>query len=144
MFSFAGVAIVSAFVASSMYAVTALPSGCDRTYVVQVNDTCDSICAANNVSSYQLSAVNSGVIDPNCYDIYPGETICLGITGQDCNVTYTMQSSDTCATIAAAADISLNTFLTNNPNVNPICSNIYPGETFCTSSTIYVNLTSSE
>ncbi|KAH7919527.1 hypothetical protein BV22DRAFT_1050981 [Leucogyrophana mollusca] len=122
----------------------ALPANCDRSYTVKLGDTCDIISATQNVSTYQLAAVNTGIIDPECANLYEGELICLGITGQDCNVTYVMQSGDTCSSIAAAAGIPVSTFLTNNPNVNPICTNIYPDEVFCTASQIYVNLTSTE
>ncbi|KAH7919529.1 hypothetical protein BV22DRAFT_1050983 [Leucogyrophana mollusca] len=121
-----------------------LPANCDRNYTVQAGDTCDAISAKQNVSTYQLSAVNTGVIDTSCDNLYVGELICLGITGQDCNVTYVMQTNDTCDSIAAAAGIPLSTFLTNNPNVNAICTDIYPDEVFCTASQIYVNLTSTE
>ncbi|KAH7912658.1 hypothetical protein BJ138DRAFT_1134591 [Hygrophoropsis aurantiaca] len=123
---------------------TTLPANCDRSYTVQAGDTCNAISMAQNVSTYQLAAVNTDVINTDCSNLYVGELICLGLTGQDCNVTYTMQANDTCDSIAANAGIPLNTFLTNNPEVNPICSNIYPTEVFCVSSQIYVNLTNSE
>ncbi|KAG1719655.1 hypothetical protein EDB19DRAFT_681286 [Suillus lakei] len=118
-----------------------LPAGCDRNVTVQSGDTCDAISAVNNASTYQLAAVNSGIIDPACDNLFVGEVLCLGITGQDCNVTHVMQTGDTCYSVATAAGIPINTLLANNPNVNTICTNVYPGEVLCTASQIYVNIT---
>ncbi|KAG1730391.1 uncharacterized protein EDB91DRAFT_785915 [Suillus paluster] len=129
---------------ASVVAGQALPAGCDRNITVQAGDTCDGISAAYNVSTYQLAAVNSGIIDTACDNLYIGENICLGITGQDCSVTHLMQTGDTCYSVANAAGISINTLLANNPNVNTICTNTYPGEVLCTASQIYVNITYSK
>jgi len=119
----------------------ALPSNCDRNATVAAGDTCDLISARYNVSTYQLAAVNSGVIDPACDNISVGEVICLGLTGQDCQTTYVAQSGNTCVGIAGSYGISESTLLANNPNLNQACTNLYPGEVLCVSSTIYVNLT---
>ncbi|KAF8137353.1 hypothetical protein EV363DRAFT_1155739 [Boletus edulis] len=121
----------------------ALPANCDRNATVVVGDTCNGISAKYNVSTYQLAAVNSGVIDANCDNLQVGEVICLGLTGQDCMTTYIAQSGDTCVAIADAYNISQSTLITNNPNVNQICTNLYPDEVLCVSSQIYVNLTMS-
>ncbi|KAF9239875.1 hypothetical protein BU15DRAFT_74408 [Melanogaster broomeanus] len=129
--------------ASVLQAEAALPSNCDRNATVAAGNTCDGISAQYNVSTYQLAAVNSGVIDPACDNLYVGEVICLGLTGQDCQTTYVAQSGDTCVGIAGFYNISENTLLTNNPNLNQICTNLYPNEVLCVSSTIYVNLTQS-
>ncbi|KAG2030768.1 hypothetical protein BDR03DRAFT_160242 [Suillus americanus] len=120
-----------------------LPAGCDRNVTVQSGDTCDAISARDNVSTYQLATVNSGIIDPGCDNLFIGEVICLGISGQDCNVTHVIQSGDTCQSVANAASIPINTLLANNPNVNTNCTNVYPGEVLCTASQIYVNTTQS-
>ncbi|KAG1726482.1 hypothetical protein EDB19DRAFT_226801 [Suillus lakei] len=117
-----------------------LPAGCDRAVTVQSGDTCDAISAANKVSTYQLAAVNSDIIDPGCGNLFVGEVLCLGITGQDCNVTHVMQTDDTCDSVAIAAGIPINTLLANNPNLNTICTNVYSGEVLCTASQIYVKL----
>ncbi|KAF8439087.1 hypothetical protein L210DRAFT_2243944 [Boletus edulis BED1] len=124
-------------------AQAALPANCDRNATVVVGDTCNGISAKYNVSTYQLAAVNSGVIDANCDNLQIGEVICLGLTGQDCNTTYVVRSGDTCVAIANAYNISQSTLITNNPNVNQICTNLYPVEVLCVSSKIYVNLTKS-
>ncbi|KAH0835918.1 hypothetical protein J3R83DRAFT_9814 [Lanmaoa asiatica] len=106
----------------------ALPSNCDRNATVVVNDTCNIISAKYNASTYQLAAVNTGVIDPACDNLQVGEVICLGLTGQDCETTYVAQSGDTCVGIAGAYNIPENTLLTNNPNLNQNCTNLYPAE----------------
>lgn len=54
--------------------------------------------------------------------------LCLGLVGQDCSIVDVIQPGDSCVAIAGAAGIPVSTLLTNNPNVAPDCSNIYPGE----------------
>ncbi|KAG8216336.1 hypothetical protein J3R82DRAFT_6409 [Butyriboletus roseoflavus] len=91
---------------------------------------CNAISAQYSVSTYQLAAVNTGIIDVYCSNLYVGEVICLGLTGQDCETTYVVQSGDTCLVIAGMFNIPESTLLQNNPNVNPSCTNIniYPLE----------------
>ncbi|EGN92937.1 hypothetical protein SERLA73DRAFT_116577 [Serpula lacrymans var. lacrymans S7.3] len=132
---------VTVFVAAFVVTTQALPSNCDRSYIVQPGDTCDSISAAQNVSTYQLATVNN--LNAACANLYAGDQICLGITGQDCTTTYVVQSGDACGVIAANFGIPLSTLLANNPNVNSACTNIYSGEVLCTSSQIYVIQTTS-
>ncbi|THH16679.1 hypothetical protein EUX98_g9263 [Antrodiella citrinella] len=81
---------------------------------------------------FQLAEVNSAVIDPLCDNLFPGETICLGVTGQDCDVVHVVVEGDNCIAIAANASITESLLLTNNPNVNAECSNIGIGEVLCT------------
>ncbi|KAJ8594765.1 hypothetical protein M405DRAFT_838296 [Rhizopogon salebrosus TDB-379] len=125
-------------------AAQGLPAGCDRSMTVQSGDTCDAISAAYNASTYQLASVNSGIIDAGCDNLYVGEVLCLGITGQDCNITHVIASGDTCYSVSTAANISVNLLLQNNPNVNTICTNLYPGEVLCTGNQTYVNVTYSK
>ncbi|KAI0049667.1 carbohydrate-binding module family 50 protein [Auriscalpium vulgare] len=116
---------------------------CARSYTVSSGDTCDAISAAQNVSTFQLATVNKAKIDAACDNLAIGEVLCLGITGQDCSTVHVVVSGDSCGVITDAAGIPLSTLLANNPNINSDCSNIYPGEVLCTSSTIFVNGTSS-
>lgn len=58
----------------------------------------------------------------------PQQILCLGIIGQDCNVTTVIGSGDFCALIADEAGISEDTLMANNPNVDEACDNIYLGE----------------
>jgi hypothetical protein len=110
-------------------------SGCSRNGTVQTNDTCNILSARDNVSTYQLAFVNQA-IDPLCDNIFPGENLCLGLVGEDCDTVVTIQSGDSCSSIATAANIPVSTLLSNNPNVNTDCSNIYPGEVLCTDSNL--------
>jgi LysM repeat protein len=110
-------------------------SGCSRNGTVQANDTCNIFSARNNVSTYQLAFANKA-IDPPCNNIFPGENLCLGLVGEDCDTVVSVQSGDSCSSIATAANILMSTLIANNPNVNANCTNIYPGEVLCIDSNL--------
>ncbi|KAI0066417.1 hypothetical protein BV25DRAFT_1835480 [Artomyces pyxidatus] len=136
-------AIAMVAVTAAVYGgVSAQTSNCARTYTVISGDTCDIISAKENVSTFQLATVNSAIVDPACDNLAVGEVLCLGIVGQDCNITDVVQSGDSCGLITDATGIPLSTLLTNNPNINTDCSNIYPGEVLCTSSQVFAYGTS--
>ncbi|KAF8836213.1 hypothetical protein BDN67DRAFT_1005511 [Paxillus ammoniavirescens] len=148
--------LLSAFVlaaASVLQTEAALPANCTRNATVAAGDTCDIISAKYNVStsrnsrtvtySYQLAAVNAGIIDPACQNLAIGEILCLGLTGQDCQTTYVARFGQTCVDIAGSYNISKNTLLTNNPNLGQSCTKLYADEVLCVSNTIYVNSTQS-
>jgi LysM repeat protein len=109
---------------------------CSRTYVVKEGDYCDSISQANNVSTYQLAVVNQGVMD--CTKLYPGQSICLGIVGEDCKTTYIVRDGDTCDGIQAKTGINATLLYTNNPQINKRCTNIYIGEVLCVANVVAV------
>jgi LysM repeat protein len=116
-----------------MAAVTtgsAVPHACSRTYVVQEGDTCDSICDSHGVSTYQLKSLNSDIVN-QCYSLKIGETLCLGIKGQDCLHTYEIKAGDTCDSIATAFGIDTSTLLANNRIIMDGCSNTYINEVLC-------------
>ncbi|KAI0809203.1 hypothetical protein BC629DRAFT_1282313 [Irpex lacteus] len=106
----------------------AVPANCARAYTVVSGDSCNAISFKESVSSFQLALVNSAIIDPACDNLFPGEAICLGLTGQDCNTIRVVESGDTCLAIAAWAGIPFSTLLANNKNVDNSCSNLIPGE----------------
>ncbi|KAG2095429.1 uncharacterized protein F5147DRAFT_642039 [Suillus discolor] len=118
-----------------------LPAGCDRNVTVHSGDTCDKISAAHNVSTYQLATVNSKIIDSGCDNLGIGEVLCLGIKGQDCNVTHVLKGGETCHSVADATGVPEKTLLANNPNLGSDCSGVYPGEVLCTAKKIYVTNT---
>ncbi|KAI1792003.1 hypothetical protein LXA43DRAFT_371310 [Ganoderma leucocontextum] len=133
-------AVVLAAVCGSVTAA----SNCARNYTVVAGDTCDGISAKENASTYQLRTVNNATVDASCDNLFIGEPLCLGIVGQDCEVTHVVASGDDCQAIAQAAGTTYDIILANNPNVNSLCSNIYPGEVLCTADDIIVvNSTSS-
>ena len=93
--------------------------------------------------------MNNATIDAGCDNLFIGEVLvfpheylivpdahmylslqplCLGITGQDCQVTHVVVSGDNCQAIAQAAGTTYDLILAHNPNVNSECTNIYPGE----------------
>jgi LysM repeat protein len=111
---------------------------CTRQYTVQQGDICDSISAAQNVSTYQLAVVNEGIIDVACDNLMPGETICLGFSGEDCSTTYVVDFNDTCDQVASAYGINTTTLYYNNPQLNADCTNLYVGEVVCVSSGVSV------
>lgn len=124
--------------------VSAQSPSCTRTYTVQAGDICDSISAANNVStwvlfspfrthtlirfSYQLAVVNEGIIDANCDNLQIGASICLGWQGEDCSTTYVVQAGDDCDDVAYNWGINSTIFSANNPQLNQQCDNLYIGE----------------
>ena len=81
--------------------------------------------------SYQLAAVNQGVIDPDCQNLVPGETICLANAGEDCNHVYVVAPGDDCEIIEAKFGINSTVLWQNNPQINSGCTNIYIAEVCC-------------
>jgi len=128
MFAFA------ALVALPLVAQSALAKDCTRTYTVQAGDICDSISAAHNVSTYQLAVVNPK-IDSQCSNLTPGDTLCLGYAGEDCNQTYIVRKDDTCDLISQRTGVNSTLLWANNPQINNECTNIYIGEVLCTGNT---------
>jgi hypothetical protein len=111
---------------------------CTRTYTAQAGDICDSISAANDVSTYQLAVVNVGIIDEACDNLVIGQSYCLGWQGQDCTTTYVVKQNDDCDIISSAAGINTTILYENNPQIDDYCSNIYIGEVLCTANTVQV------
>ncbi|KAH0828581.1 hypothetical protein J3R83DRAFT_2852 [Lanmaoa asiatica] len=111
---------------------------CTRYYTVQSGDICDSISAANSVSTYQLAVVNNNIIDSSCDNLNPGSTICLGWQGEDCTTTYVVRLGDTCDGVAYNSGINTTVLYANNPQLTQDCTNLYVGEVICTSSTVEV------
>ena len=66
------------------------------------------------------------------------QPLCLGITGQDCEVTHVVVSGDSCPGIAQLAGTTEDILLANNPNINSGCTNIYPGEVLCIANEVIV------
>ncbi|KAF9235934.1 hypothetical protein BU15DRAFT_77435 [Melanogaster broomeanus] len=121
------------FVAQLVFA-----QSCTRSYTVQAGDICDSISAANQVSTYQLAVVNIDTIDAGCDNLMPGASICLGWQGEDCSTTYVVQLDDTCDGISSMAGVNSTILYMNNPQINEDCTNIYVGEVLCTASSVQV------
>ncbi|KAI0339351.1 hypothetical protein BDW22DRAFT_1336613 [Trametopsis cervina] len=123
--------VFTALLAIPFFAHTAAAADCTRQYTVKAGDICDSISAANNVSTYQLATVNPG-IDTRCSNLQPGEVVCLGHANEDCSTTYVVQPNDSCEIITSKHGINSTTLWFNNPQINEDCTNIYVGEVLCT------------
>ncbi|KAF8907750.1 hypothetical protein CPB85DRAFT_1223114 [Mucidula mucida] len=121
-------AITVALVALPFVAQSVLAGDCLRSYKISEGDICDSISAANNVSTYQLATINEGYIDATCSNLDPGATICLGYENEDCTSTHVVKAGDLCESIAAEYSIDIASLYNNNPNILDDCSNIYVGE----------------
>jgi hypothetical protein len=92
---------------------------CASPYVVQSEDTCDSIATAKNVSTY--SVIKAVSTDPNCSKLKIGANLCLP---EPCTL-YRVQYDDTCEGILdSISGLRAHDLLTWNPNINPLCTNL--------------------
>jgi len=130
-------ALLSALIAIPFVAQAVLAHDCTRTYTVAQGDTCDSISAAQQVSTYQLAAINSQ-IDPDCSNLQPGELICLEQAGTHCDGTYVVKDNDICEAISQSTNTPLDVLYANNPQIDDDCFNIYIGEVLCVANTVTV------
>ncbi|PYH88796.1 hypothetical protein BO71DRAFT_281329, partial [Aspergillus ellipticus CBS 707.79] len=124
-------ATASAFNAS---VPTSTPSCVSRdVYTAKEGDTCDSIALSKGVSSATMYYTNPNIL--NCSDILAGTTLCLPLT---CTDVYSVQSNDTCTSIAVDYLITTRDVINWNSELNSDCSNLhstnpYWGSTLCVS-----------
>jgi len=119
--------------------VTLVAAGpCTRQYTVKDGDICDKISASQNVSTYQLATINKGIINDQCSNLTPKQTICLGYQGEDCNAVYVVVKGDTCDKIASAYSLNTTILYENNPQIDSQCHNIYIGQVLCVSGSVQV------
>ncbi|KAI0651649.1 hypothetical protein C8Q79DRAFT_1004924 [Trametes meyenii] len=128
--------VVAALVAAPFVAQVAFAASCTRQYTVKEGDWCDTISAANNVSTYQLAAVNSGTIDSTCNNLQVGQQICLGTEGEDCKTTHVVSADETCDGITGTYNINATVLYGNNPQIDSGCNNLYIGEVLCVANSI--------
>jgi len=106
---------------------TVLDSSCVKLYPIKANETCNSIAVSQNVSTYAVYGPSA----LQCDSLPVGSSICLfGPCRQ-----YQVKSSDSCDSIIAAAGLSIDpaVFLSWNPNIDALCTNIkgLVGEFIC-------------
>ncbi|KAM3427181.1 hypothetical protein MY4824_009598 [Beauveria thailandica] len=104
-----------------------------KTYVTQESDSCNSIAAAQNVSTEALISVNG--LDVACNPMPAvGTSLCLPLTCK----TYQVQPDDSCAGITAAENITLGQLLVWNPIISPGCTTLtgWVGRYICLSSPV--------
>jgi hypothetical protein len=83
--------------------------------------------------------VNAGVIDGRCFNLMPGETLCLGRTPeQDCATTHVVAPNESCDNIMQAAGINATLLHGNNPQLSAACDNLYYGQVLCVADTLRV------
>jgi hypothetical protein len=123
-------------VTATVALISPVLADCTRNYTVVEGDICDWISKSQNVSTYQLAAVNVDIIDSTCSNLTPGENLCLGTTGEDCTDTYVIKEADSCATILTQFNLNSTILAQNNPNIDSDCDNIYPGEVLCVATTV--------
>ncbi|KAF9073623.1 hypothetical protein BDP27DRAFT_1318602 [Rhodocollybia butyracea] len=106
---------------------------CSSTYTVVSGDTCDAIAVKNNVTVAALEAANPD-IDAQCDNLFVGESLCIPgttIANSTCQVEFTVQSGDDCFDIAEQFNVTLAALEAANPQVDPLCDNLLPGEVLC-------------
>ena len=92
---------------SALATATALCTG--TPYTVQSGDTCASIAQANSVATDRFITDNH--LDYNCTAISPGNQICIP---ESC-LLHKIRANDTCSSLLADQDYSLNQLLSWNP-----------------------------
>ncbi|KZV65858.1 carbohydrate-binding module family 50 protein [Peniophora sp. CONT] len=114
-------------------------AGCSAYYTVQSGDTCAVMESNFGVSLDQIRQWNTEV-DANCDNIQIGYGYCMAgpsvgsgslLPSGGCTDYYTVQPGDSCTVIETNKGISLDQFLTWNPEVNSQCSNIDAGVQYC-------------
>lgn len=90
-------------------------------YTIEDDDTCNSVCKANNVSTFALLQRNN--LNAYCEDFAPaGTDLCLP---ESCEI-YTVQQNDTCHSVVARQPhhVTITQLQAWNPNLNGLCSNM--------------------
>lgn len=116
--------------------VLAENANCTRTYTIVAGDICDGISRAMNVSTYQLAAVNSDIIDAECGNLQIGGQLCLGTPGEDCTEIHFVQDNDLCTSIGTQYGLNSTILMQNNPNIDEACDNLYTGMALCVAQTV--------
>jgi len=128
----------SALVVALPLLATSVSAHCSRTYTVAEGDTCDEISAAKNSSTWQLAVTNIETINEPCSNLQIGKEICLGYTSQDCTSTYVVQQGDYCDLISSKFATNTTMLRANNPQIDDLCYNLYPGEVLCVANELLV------
>ncbi|EIW56218.1 uncharacterized protein TRAVEDRAFT_50700 [Trametes versicolor FP-101664 SS1] len=136
MFSRSAFAVAVVAAVAFIGGASAQEPNCARSYTVVPGDTCNLIGAKTNTPTFQIQRVNADKIDAGCENLIVGEPLCLGIVGQDCDITHVVQPGDTCDIIAQEAKTTLPILLVNNPDINTFCTNLLPGVVLCTANEI--------
>ncbi|KAF9882862.1 hypothetical protein FE257_004948 [Aspergillus nanangensis] len=133
---------------------------CNAFHMVEDGDTCASIVAAAGITLGNFNAWNSGV-GSGCSSLWLGYYVCTGVVGgtatttskattttagngistptptqagmvANCKSFHMVEETDTCASIASAAGITLANFNAWNSGVGSGCSSLWLGYYVCT------------
>ena len=77
-----------------------------------------------SINSYQLAVSNWPVLNEACSNLEVGQSLCLGLTGQDCKTTYEVQQGDYCDLISSKNSINTTMLMANNPQISDNCWNL--------------------
>ncbi|KAF2000149.1 carbohydrate-binding module family 50 protein [Amniculicola lignicola CBS 123094] len=92
---------------------------CSNPYVVNSGDSCDAIALARQVSTFSI--IKAGGLKTDCSDLLPGVSLCLPAP---CTL-YRVQYGDDCKSIISAhSGVTGYGFLSWNPNITPLCTNL--------------------
>ncbi|KAJ6093873.1 hypothetical protein N7467_002718 [Penicillium canescens] len=104
---------------SSPSAASATPTACTvRSAVIQTGDNCDTFAAKHNISTWDLLSGNG--LEMSCADFPTSGSLC--ITGE-CQ-THLVDTDDTCVSLASQFGITITQFITWNPVLNSMCTNL--------------------
>ncbi|OKL55215.1 hypothetical protein UA08_09512 [Talaromyces atroroseus] len=135
---------------------TGMVSNCDAFHLVVSGDTCAALATAAGISLTNFYAWNPAV-GTSCTGLDLGDYVCIGITGStsatqttstgngvttptptqagmvtDCDEFHDVVSTDSCDSIAEAANISLSDFYAWNSGVGSSCGSLWLGYYVCT------------
>lgn len=142
LFYYAFLGTVGAALIRRDWSCPALIPTCTKTYLV-TSGTCDSVAAANGISTNQFFDLNPSINRPSCNNVFSGCNYCVqaGQTPPECPKNYnpkcnkfdTIKTGDICnAIVLRNPPISLNQFYDWNPAVhNPACDNLVPNCKYC-------------
>ncbi|KIK57055.1 carbohydrate-binding module family 50 protein [Collybiopsis luxurians FD-317 M1] len=120
---FAMVTALGAILGANVLAQTS----CEATYTVVSGDNCVAIASKFNVTYDALVAANPAV-DAQCDNLFVGQKLCIP---PPCTKQYTVQSGDVCISIANQFNITAAQLEAANPDIDPLCDNLQPGEILC-------------
>ncbi|KAK8081067.1 hypothetical protein PG997_008885 [Apiospora hydei] len=129
-----------------MNLTNSLPFSCNTTYISTVNDTCGSIAANFSLSLNQLQVMNPNLA---CNNLQNATALCTRDGRAGCLAFTEIANGDTCASIAARAQIGLQALTAYNPDLDcthlpssigvPLCTSLMvPPCASLSSSTYYV------
>jgi LysM repeat protein len=116
---------------------------CADYYTVVENDSCDTIAAAQDISSAQFLALNPGL---TCAGLLAGVAYCdfpltpvapappsnlAAGSFSNCTAYYTIASGNTCTSVDQQYDLALSDLLRWNPSLTASCTTIGLGEAYC-------------